>query len=74
MLTGDELLQPTAGGPPIPAVAYRAAQERRLPAEAPPAPAYLAVMVKGAREAGLSDAAIEKLKADKVLIVPATSG
>jgi gamma-glutamylcyclotransferase len=47
-------LQPVTGGAPIPAVAFRAAPDRRLPAEAPPAPAYLAVMLKGAREAGLS--------------------
>jgi gamma-glutamylcyclotransferase len=47
-------LQPTDGGAPVPAVAFRAAPGRRLPAEAPPAPAYLAVMVTGAREAGLS--------------------
>jgi gamma-glutamylcyclotransferase len=47
-------LEPLAGGPVIPAVAFRAAASRRLPAEAPPSPAYLAVMVKGALEAGLS--------------------
>jgi hypothetical protein len=46
-------LQPAGGGPPIAAVAFRAAASRRLPAEAPPAPAYLAAMVKGARDAGL---------------------
>jgi hypothetical protein len=46
-------LQLVAGGPPIAAVAFCAAAARRLPTEAPPAPAYLAVMVKGARDAGL---------------------
>jgi gamma-glutamylcyclotransferase len=50
----EVMLEPTAGGPAIPAVAFRAAAPRRLPAEAPPAPAYLAVMLKGARQAGLS--------------------
>jgi len=60
----DVTLQPVAGGPAIPAVAFRAAAARRLPAEAPPAPAYLAVMVKGAKDAGLSTewrAALEAL-------------
>jgi len=47
-------LQPVDGGPPLPAVAFRAAPGRRLAAEAPPAAAYLAVLEKGAREAGLS--------------------
>jgi gamma-glutamylcyclotransferase len=49
----EVMLEPTAGGPAIPAVAFRAAAGRRLPAEAPPAPAYLAAMVNGARQAGL---------------------
>jgi gamma-glutamylcyclotransferase len=47
-------LLPLDGGAPLPAVAFRAAAGRRLPAEAAPAPAYLDVMVKGARGAGLS--------------------
>lgn len=47
-------LQPLDGGAPLPAVAFRAAAGRRLTAEAPPSPAYLEVMVKGARQAGLS--------------------
>jgi hypothetical protein len=47
-------LLPLDGGAPLPAVAFRAAAGRRLPAEAPPSPAYLEVMIKGAREAGLS--------------------
>jgi hypothetical protein len=50
----DVTLEPLEGGPALPAVAFRAAASRRLPAEAPPAPAYLAVMVKGAVAAGLS--------------------
>jgi gamma-glutamylcyclotransferase len=47
-------LEPLDGGPPFPAIAFRSAASRRLPAEAPPSPAYLEVMVKGARDAGLS--------------------
>jgi hypothetical protein len=47
-------LEPLDGSAPIPAVAFRAAAGRRLPAEATPSPTYLAVMVKGGREAGLS--------------------
>jgi hypothetical protein len=56
-------LQPLDGGAPLPAVAFRAAASRRLPAEAPPSPAYLAVMVKGARDAGLSAAWRARLEA-----------
>ena len=56
-------LQPTGGGPAIPAVAFRAAAAHRLPAEARPAPAYLAVMVAGARAAGLSEAWRARLEA-----------
>ena len=47
-------LEPLDGGPPFPAVAFLAAASRRLPADAPPSPAYLEVMVKGALDAGLS--------------------
>ena len=55
LYTGFEVaLAPLAGGPTLPAVAFRAAEGRRLPAEAPPSAAYLAVMVKGARASGLS--------------------
>ncbi len=56
-------LQPLDGGAPLPAVAFRAAASRRLPSEAPPSPAYLAVMVKGARDAGLSTAWRARLEA-----------
>jgi hypothetical protein len=49
-------LEPLAGGAPTPAIAFRAAASRRLPAEAPPAAAYLEVLLKGARDAGLSPA------------------
>jgi gamma-glutamylcyclotransferase len=47
-------LSPTGGGAPIEAVAFRAAEGRRLTAEAPPSPAYLEVMLRGARACGLS--------------------
>ena len=43
-----------AEGREVEAVAYRAAQGRRLPAEAPPSPAYLEVLRRGGREVGLS--------------------
>lgn len=55
-------LAPLAGGPPIPALAFRAAPGRRLPAEAPPSPAYLRVMASGARAAGLSPGWIDRLE------------
>ena len=50
----EVLVEPLAGGAPVPAVAFRAAASRRLPSEAPPSPAYLEVMITGARDAGLS--------------------
>ena len=55
-------LAPLAGGPALPAVAFRAAEGRRLPAEAPPSAAYLAVMVKGARASGLSAEWVARLE------------
>jgi gamma-glutamylcyclotransferase len=54
-------LTPVGGGAPIPALAFRAAPGRRLAAEATPSAAYLAVMVRGARAAGLSPAWLERL-------------
>jgi hypothetical protein len=54
-------LAPVAGGAPMPAVAFRAAPGRRLPAEAAPSAAYLQVMVRGARACGLSAAWQERL-------------
>jgi gamma-glutamylcyclotransferase len=56
-------LLPVAGGTPIPAVAFRATARRLLPAEAPPSPAYLEVMVRGAQASGLSQAWLERLAA-----------
>jgi hypothetical protein len=55
---------PLAGGTPTPAVAYVARPDRRLPAEAPPSPAWLDAVLRGARAARLSDTwtrALEKL-------------
>ncbi len=59
----DVSIEPLAGGATTPAVAYRAAASRRLPSEAPPSPAYLEVMIKGAREAGLSPGWQARLRA-----------
>jgi hypothetical protein len=47
---------------PTPALAYRVSAARRLPAEGPPAPSYLDVMVRGARAVGLSPAWIARLE------------
>jgi hypothetical protein len=51
----------TAEGP-VPALAFRVAGSRRLPAEGAPAPAYLDVLLRGARAAGLPDAWIARLE------------
>ena len=47
---------------PVPALAFRVARARRLPAEGAPAPAYLDVLLRGARAAGLPDAWISRLE------------
>jgi hypothetical protein len=44
------------------AVAYRAAEERRLPVEEPPARAFIETLVRGARAFGLSAAWIADLE------------
>jgi hypothetical protein len=54
-------LAPLDGGAPIEAVAFRAAPGRRLPQDAPPAPAYLEVLRRGARERGLSPGWLARL-------------
>ncbi|MBK9516293.1 MAG: gamma-glutamylcyclotransferase [Anaeromyxobacter sp.] len=55
LYTGFQVsLTPVAGGAALPAEAFRAAEGRRLPAEAPPSAAYLDVMLRGARASGLS--------------------
>jgi len=48
-------------GNELPALAYRAAPDRRLPAEAPPSKAYLEVLRRGARASGLSAEWLERL-------------
>jgi hypothetical protein len=47
---------------PVEALAYRVSPVRRLPADGPPAPAYLDVLLRGARSVGLSPAWIERLE------------
>jgi len=56
-------LEPLDGAPPMAAVAFRAAASRRLPAEGRPAPGYLEVLVRGARQRGLSPDWIARLSA-----------
>ncbi|WP_242345617.1 gamma-glutamylcyclotransferase [Anaeromyxobacter terrae] len=56
-------LSPVGGGPHIPAIAYRAANSRRLANDAPPSPAYLEVLLRGARARGLSEDWIRRLEA-----------
>jgi gamma-glutamylcyclotransferase len=53
---------PLAGGTPTPAVAYVALPDRRLPTEAPPSPAWLDAVLRGARAARLSDTWIRELE------------
>ncbi len=53
---------PLAGGDPVAAVAYLSSPERQLPAEAPPAEAWLAAVIRGARSSGLSAGWIEELE------------
>ncbi len=48
---------------PAPALAFRVARARRLPADGPPSPPYLDVMLRGARASGLSPAWIARLEA-----------
>ncbi len=52
-----------AGGREVEAVAYRAAEGRRLSAEAPPSPAYVEVLRRGGRAAGLSAEWLARLDA-----------
>lgn len=51
----------TASGP-MEAVAFRVAAARRLPADAPPSPGYLEVLVRGARARGLPAAWVARLE------------
>lgn len=52
-----------ADGKELPALAYRTAPERRLPADAPPSPGYLEVIRRGARASGLSPEWLARLDA-----------
>ncbi len=52
----------TDGGP-VPAVAFRVSAARRLPADGPPSPGYLDVLLRGARATGLSPGWIARLEA-----------
>jgi gamma-glutamylcyclotransferase len=61
-----------ADGREVEAVAYRAAEGRRLPAEAPPSPAYLEVLLRGGRDAGLSAEWLGRL--DALAAHPARTG
>jgi CTP:molybdopterin cytidylyltransferase MocA len=56
-------VEPVAGGAPLSAIAFRAAESRRLPVEGRPVAAYLEALVRGAKDAGLSPAWIERLAA-----------
>jgi hypothetical protein len=47
---------------PVPALAYRVSAARRLPADGPPAPAYLDVLLRGARAVRLSPGWITRLE------------
>jgi hypothetical protein len=55
-------VEPLAGGASIPAVAYRAAAARRLPAEASPSARFVDVLVRGARASRLSDEWVHTLE------------
>jgi len=55
-------LDPVDGGAPLSAVAYRSAPARRLPSEEVPSPAYLEVLLKGARQVGLSPEWVARLE------------
>ncbi|MFT3915881.1 MAG: NTP transferase domain-containing protein [Anaeromyxobacteraceae bacterium] len=54
-------LEPVGGGASIAAIAFRAAESRRLPVEGRPVPAYLEAIVRGAASAGLSKAWVDRL-------------
>jgi gamma-glutamylcyclotransferase len=58
----EVMVTPLAGGMPTTAVAYVASPDRRLPAEAPPSPAWLEAVLRGARAARLSDAWVRELE------------
>ncbi len=53
---------PLAGGAAVAAVAYRAADDRRLPAEEAPSKTFVQTVVRGGRAFGLSDAYLARLE------------
>jgi gamma-glutamylcyclotransferase len=60
-------VEPLRGGAPANAIAYVASPDRRLASEAPPAPAWLETVIRGARAVGLSAdwvAELERLRAE----------
>ena len=54
---------PLAGGPAIRALVYRANPSRRLPAERPPAAAFMDALIQGARAHGLGAEWVAELEA-----------
>lgn len=58
----EAMVAPLAGGAPIRAAVYVASPDRRLPAEQPPAAAWLETVIRGARAAGLSPEWIAELQ------------
>ena len=48
-------VQPLAGGAPIKVLVYRAAANKRMPTEQPPAARFLDTLIKGASDFGLSE-------------------
>jgi hypothetical protein len=55
-------VDPSDGGAPFSALAYRTAPARRLPGEEHPSPAYLDVLLRGARASGLSPEWVARLE------------
>jgi gamma-glutamylcyclotransferase len=59
----EVVLQDVETGAAIPAIAFRASASRRLHGYAPPAPAYIETVIRGARASGLSEEWIHRLEA-----------
>jgi gamma-glutamylcyclotransferase len=58
----DVSVTPLAGGAPISALAYRAAENRRLAAEETPSVTFVETLLKGGRAFGLSDGYLTSLR------------
>ena len=58
----DVTLLDAETGAAIPALAFRASASRRLHGDAPPAPAYLDTVIRGARASGLSEEWLHRLE------------